>query len=170
MRVQSKTKYITKETLFQCLLCFSVLVSFLSIQSIESESIKKTSKHKQGIALKGSRLSDVEKKLLRMGLRKTNRVYHSKASWYGEYFHGRTTANMEIFNKNLITAAHKTLPINTYVLITNKLNNRKLIVRINDRGPYVEGRDIDLSEAAAKVLGSHSKGVVPISYEILAKA
>lgn len=170
MRVQNQAIFYPKQEIFQCLLAFSVLLSFLSIQSIESESIKKTLKHKQGIALRDSTLTKTEKRLLRMGLRKTNRIFSSMASWYGEYFHGRTTANMEIFNKDLITAAHKTLPLNTYVLVTNKLNKKQLIVRINDRGPYVDGRDLDLSEAAAKIIGSHGKGIVPISYEILAKA
>lgn len=152
------------------LIACSVLVSFLSIQSIESESIKKTEPLKQEAQLASAKLSELEKKLDRMGLKRTHKTFNSKASWYGGYFHGRTTANMEIFNKNLISAAHKTLPLNSYVLVTNKLNDRQLIVRINDRGPYIKGRDIDLSEAAAKVLGSHKKGVVPIKYEILAKA
>lgn len=170
MRIQDNSISFPQKAIFKWLLACSFVVSFLSIQSIESESIKKTDGHIKGIELQGKKLSHVEKKLRRMGLRRTNRIVNSKASWYGEYFHGRTTANMEIFNKNLITAAHKSLPLNTYVLITNKLNHRKLIVRINDRGPYVHGRDIDLSEAASKILGSHGKGVVPISYEILAKA
>jgi rare lipoprotein A len=170
MRVQNTSISFPHQAIFKWLIACSFLVSFMSIQSIESESIKKTDRHIQRIALKDSNLSKIEKKLMNMGLKRTNRIIDSKASWYGEYFHGRTTANMEIYNKDLITAAHKTLPLNSYVLITNKLNNRKLIVRINDRGPYVDGRDIDLSEAASKILGSHSKGVVPITYEILAKA
>jgi len=154
-----------KKSFFKTLIFFSFLI-LVTTQSTESESTKKT----QAVFLKQSKLSKIDKKILRMGLKKTNQIFDSKASWYGEYFHGRTTANMEIYNKDQITAAHKTLAINTYVLITNKLNNKKLIVRINDRGPYVEGRDIDLSEAAAKILGSHKKGVVPISYQILQKA
>lgn len=170
MRIQNTSVSFPHQAIFKWLIACSFLISFLSIQSIESESIKKTDAHLKESALQGKKLSRIEKKLVRMGLRKTNRIVDSKASWYGEYFHGRTTANMEIFNKDLITAAHKTLPLNTYVLITNKLNNRKLIVRINDRGPYVDGRDIDLSEAASRILGSHGKGVVPITYEILAKA
>lgn len=170
MRDPNPSISFPQRQVFRWLCACSLVLSFLSITSIESESIKKTDSHIKEAALKGKKLSNIEKKLVRMGLRKTNRVVHSRASWYGEYFHGRTTANMEIFNKDLITAAHKTLPLNTYVLITNKLNQRKLIVRINDRGPYVNGRDIDLSEAASRILGSHGKGVVPISYEILAKA
>lgn len=102
-----------------------------------------------------------------MGLKHSHRIYQSKASWYGESFQGKPTANMEIFDKNLISAAHKFLPLNTYLLVTNLENGLKTIVRINDRGPFVEDRDLDLSEAAAKVIGSYSRGVVPVEYEIL---
>ena len=161
---------ISKNQIKYLLCVWAFALTFMSISSIESESIKKTSIHRQNIALRGSALSALDKKLLRMNLRKTNRVFRSKASWYGDYFHGRLTANGEIFNKNLITAAHKTLALNSYVLVTNLENKRQLIVRINDRGPYVHGRDIDLSEAAARVLGSQHKGIIPITYEILARA
>lgn len=113
------------------------------------------------------RLSAIEQKLERMGLKRTGNVTKSKASWYGPGFHGRTTANMEIFDKNKISAAHKTLPINSYVLVTNLDNQKQLVVRINDRGPYIKGRDIDLSEAAAIAIGSIKHGVVPIEYEVL---
>jgi len=109
----------------------------------------------------------VERKIARLGLERTGLVRRSKASWYGEYFHGRRTANMEIFNKNVVSAAHKTLPLNTFVLVTNLENDRQLIVRINDRGPYIHGRDIDLSEEAARQLGGRDKGVMQIKYEIL---
>ena len=77
---------------------------------------------------------------------------------------------MEVFDKNLLTAAHKTLKLGTYLLVTNLNNDKSVIVRVNDRGPYIKGRDIDLSEAAAKLVNSHGKGVVPIRYEILTRA
>ncbi|MBS1518462.1 MAG: septal ring lytic transglycosylase RlpA family protein [Bacteroidetes bacterium] len=75
------------------------------------------------------------------------------ASWYGPGFHGRKTANGERFNTNEMTAAHKTLPFNTLVKVTNLSNDMSVIVRINDRGPYVRGRIIDLSKAAKQELG-----------------
>ncbi len=75
------------------------------------------------------------------------------ASWYGPGFHGRTTANGERFNTHALTAAHRTLPFGTKVRVTNKNNGRSVVVRINDRGPYVGGRVIDLSNASARALG-----------------
>jgi len=75
-----------------------------------------------------------------------------RASWYGGWFHGRRTANGERFNKNALTAAHRTLPLGSYVRVTNPETNDSVVVRINDRGPYARGRIIDLSYAAAKVL------------------
>ncbi len=80
------------------------------------------------------------------------------ASWYGPGFHGRKTANGEIFNMYEMTAAHKTLPIPSYAEVTNLANNKTVVVRINDRGPYVGNRLLDLSYAAAKKLGIQSGG------------
>ena len=105
-----------------------------------------------------------------MGLKHSNRIYQSQASWYGGYFHGRQTANQETFDKNILSAAHKSLPLNTYLLVTNLENGRKTIVRVNDRGPYIPGRELDLSEAAAKLIGSYSRGVVSVQYEVLESA
>ena len=80
------------------------------------------------------------------------------ASWYGDKFHGKPTANGEIYNKNELTAAHKTLPLNSYVYVTNLDNGQSIKVRLNDRGPFIDGRIIDLSEAAASVLDITQKG------------
>lgn len=111
---------------------------------------------------------DIEKKIKKMKLKHTEQVFQSKASWYGSHFHGRKTASNEIFDSNVLSAAHKTLPMGTYLLVTNISNGKQVIVRVNDRGPYIQGRDIDVSEAAAKILGSHSQGVADVSFEILA--
>ncbi|GIW35569.1 septal ring lytic transglycosylase RlpA family protein [Meiothermus sp.] len=89
------------------------------------------------------------------------------ASWYGPRFHGRRTANGERFNKFHLTAAHRTLPFNTRVRVTNLQNGRSIVVRINDRGPYIRGRIIDLSYAAARQLGMHLRGVIQVKVEIL---
>lgn len=80
-------------------------------------------------------------------------VQVGEASWYGPGFHGRKTANGERFNTNEMTAAHKTLPFNTLVRVTNLHNDQSVIVRINDRGPYIRGRIIDLSKAAKNEIG-----------------
>ncbi|MEA1834648.1 septal ring lytic transglycosylase RlpA family protein [Methylobacterium durans] len=75
------------------------------------------------------------------------------ASWYGPGFQGRRTANGERFNTHAMTAAHRTLPFGTRVRVTNRTNGRSVVVRINDRGPFVGGRVIDLSNASARALG-----------------
>jgi rare lipoprotein A len=87
------------------------------------------------------------------------------ASWYGPRFHGRKTASGERFNTNDLTAAHKTLPFGTRVRVTSLVNGREVVVRINDRGPFIRGRIIDLSHAAAKAIGL--SGVKPVKLELL---
>ena len=89
------------------------------------------------------------------------------ASWYGDKFHGKLTANGEIFNKNIISAAHKTLPMPSMVRVTNLDNGNILNVRINDRGPYIHGRIIDLSERAAELLGFKDVGIARVKVNIL---
>lgn len=92
------------------------------------------------------------------------------ASWYGRDFHGRRTANGELYDMNALTAAHKTLPMPSYVRVTNLANNRTLLLRVNDRGPFVDGRIIDLSRAAARLLGFEHQGhaQVEVTYAGLA--
>jgi rare lipoprotein A len=94
-------------------------------------------------------------------------TFIGKASWYGPDFHGKITSNGERYNMHKRTAAHKTLPINTYVRVTNLNNGLKTVVRINDRGPFVDGRIIDLSYQAAKEIGLIEKGVVPVKLEVV---
>ncbi len=88
-----------------------------------------------------------------------------KASWYGPGFHGKLTANGEIYNQMALTAAHKDLPFGTYLRITNIKNGKSVIVRINDRGPYIEGRDLDLSKGTALALGMIKRGVIRVKVE-----
>ena len=92
------------------------------------------------------------------------------ASWYGGKFHGRLTSSGEIFNTNDMTAAHKTLPFGTMVRVTNLDNGKSAIVKINDRGPFVEGRIIDLSRAAAEQIGMLGPGVARVSLTIISFA
>lgn len=92
------------------------------------------------------------------------------ASWYGDDFHGRYTANGEIFDMNAITAAHPTLPLPSYVRVTNMRNKRSLIVRVNDRGPYAHNRLIDLSRHSAHLLGFKGHGVAPVRVEYVGRA
>jgi rare lipoprotein A len=99
----------------------------------------------------------------------TGNVQRGLASWYGEDFHGKITSSKEIYNMYDMTAAHRTLPFGSYVMVTNLENGKSVIVRINDRGPFIKGRIIDLSYAAAKVLGMVGPGVVPVRVEVLEK-
>lgn len=89
------------------------------------------------------------------------------ASYYAKNFHGKKTANGEIYNRNKLTAAHRWFPFNSMIKVTNLKNNRSVIVRINDRGPFVKNRIIDLSEAAAKKLDMIHKGVAKVRIDIL---
>lgn len=89
-----------------------------------------------------------------------------KASWYGGRWHGRATASGERFNQWAMTAAHKKLPFGTWVRVTNLSNGRMCIVRVNDRGPFVRGRVIDLSAAAAQQIGLTSSGIAPVRLEV----
>lgn len=89
------------------------------------------------------------------------------ASWYGPGLQGNLTANGETFDMNRLTAAHPSLPFNTRVRVTNQHNGRSVIVRINDRGPFVGGRIIDLSRAAASELGMINRGTATVTLEIL---
>jgi len=86
-------------------------------------------------------------------------------SWYGQHWAGRHTANGERFNPHKLTAASKTLPMGTRVLL--KKGNHTVIVRINDRGPYIKGRSLDISESAARKLGIHNQGVARVTVAIL---
>lgn len=87
---------------------------------------------------------------------------HGEASWYGPGFHRKKTANGERYNMHSLTAAHTSLPMDTVVEVTNKKNGRKVKVRINDRGPFVKGRIIDLSKKAAQVIELNGKAEVKV--------
>lgn len=92
------------------------------------------------------------------------------ASWYGDEFHGRRTANGEIFDKNRLSAAHTTLPLPSLAEVENLENGRRVVVRVNDRGPFVDNRLIDLSHAAARALGFEKKGLARVRVRYLGKA
>lgn len=95
------------------------------------------------------------------GLSETPETLSGLASWYGPYFHGRLTATGEAFDQTELTAAHPSLPFDTYLKVTNLNNGNAVIVRINDRGPYIADRSLDLSREAARQLDSEMTGVVP---------
>jgi rare lipoprotein A len=92
------------------------------------------------------------------------------ASWYGRHHHGRFTANGEVFDSHAISAAHPTLPLPSYVRVTNLSNGRSVVVRVNDRGPFRAGRIIDLSHRAAELLGFRSAGLARVRVQYLEPA
>jgi rare lipoprotein A len=89
------------------------------------------------------------------------------ASWYGPTFHGKRASNGEVYDMNKLTAAHRTMAFNTMVRVTNLTNGKSVVVRITDRGPFVENRIIDLSKAAAQAIDSIGPGVVPVRVEVV---
>lgn len=99
--------------------------------------------------------------------RKTSDGYLTKASWYGPKYHKKIGANGKPFNMYALTAAHKTLPFGTIVKITNPENNKSVVVKITDRGPYINNREFDLSYQAAKKIGLTRKGVTTVKVKIL---
>jgi rare lipoprotein A len=94
-------------------------------------------------------------------------MMNGRASWYGSDFHGKSTCNGEAYDMYAMTAAHKTLPMNTVVRVTNLENNKQTVVRINDRGPFVESRIVDLSFAAAKEIDLVARGSARVTLEVL---
>ncbi|WP_017306963.1 septal ring lytic transglycosylase RlpA family protein [Spirulina subsalsa] len=103
----------------------------------------------------------------RVAVGRINGQYQGMASWYGPGFHGRRSASGERFNQNALTAAHRTLPFGTQVRVTNLNNGRSVVVRINDRGPFIRGRIIDLSRGAASAIGMLGSGVAPVQVEVI---
>src|SRR5690242_5654464 len=89
------------------------------------------------------------------------------ASWYGTAFHGKDTANGEVFDQNALTAAHRTLPLPSIVEVTNLENGRTIDVRVNDRGPFARGRIIDLSRRSAQLLGFEQQGTAKVHVRVL---
>ena len=98
---------------------------------------------------------------------KSKKVFRGISSYYGPQFHGKLTANGEIFDMYGVTAAHKEFPFNTIVRVTNENNGKSQIIRINDRGPYVGNRILDCSFGAAKKLGFVSEGTTPVKIEVI---
>ncbi|MDJ0697187.1 septal ring lytic transglycosylase RlpA family protein [Mastigocoleus sp. MO_188.B34] len=118
-------------------------------------------------ALQTPRLSLIEGQATMHNLKPSQESLSGFASWYGDYFHGRLTANGERYNQNEFTVAHKTLPFNTFLRVTNTQTGKAVIVRVNDRGPYIPPRSLDLSRVAARCIGSEKAGVVPYKAVIM---
>ena len=103
----------------------------------------------------------------KLSFKKSKKVYKGISSFYGQKFHGKLTANGEIFDMYGVSAAHKEFPFNTVVRVTNEKNGKSLLIRINDRGPYIAGRILDCSFGAAKKLGFVGEGTAKVKIEVL---
>ena len=114
---------------------------------------------------KDKKISDKNKK--NKSLKKHRKVLKGVSSFYAEDFHGKLTANGEIYDMYGLTAAHKTMPLNTICRVTNLENNKSLILRINDRGPYIKGRILDCSYGAAKKLDFIKQGTTMVKIEVI---
>jgi rare lipoprotein A len=113
------------------------------------------------------RISLPEKKERRIEKRDTKGVQYGIASWYGRDFHGKPTSSGEIYDMYQLTCAHNTLPLGTQVMVTNLENGKSVELKVNDRGPFVKERIIDLSYAAAQILGMHEKGTAQVKVEVI---
>lgn len=142
-------------------LCIVLSVCFLTTSSSPAESASKRPATQVPYVIKNKRYFPIP----------SAHGYSEKgiASWYGPGFHGRRTSNGEIYDKHAMTAAHKTLPMNTMLLVKNIDNGKKTVVRINDRGPFVRGRVIDLSYKAAQIIGAIKKGTARVQIIALAE-
>ncbi|WP_407074376.1 septal ring lytic transglycosylase RlpA family protein [Psychrobacter sp. CAL346-MNA-CIBAN-0220] len=148
----------------------------LTRQHDSASSLVKSARQPTSLALNSSllasdtsQLSNDEDVLERLTAVASNSVSKFKqtglASWYGRKFHGRKTASGDTFDMNALTAAHRSLPLNCYVKVTNKTNGKTVVVKVNDRGPFSGNRVLDLSYGAAKQLGMTAKGVGNVAIE-----
>ncbi|MDP8078947.1 septal ring lytic transglycosylase RlpA family protein [Phocoenobacter skyensis] len=154
-------------TLLVTMMVMSVL-PVTAKSSIQKMGLKGAELHPSKVSTKRYSYRDRGKKYTTLGKEASAR-YHAvgMASYYGGKFNGRKTANGEIFNENHFTAAHKTLAFGTYLLVENLRNGRKIIVRVNDRGPFSKKRILDLSKRAARSLGMLKSGVAKVKMEAL---
>ena len=139
-----------------------LLLTFLLIYSC-SPAPRYSSKTKNNITSSKKIIKKTKKKSFN-----TDRtIYKGISSYYGPKFHGKLTANGEVFDMYGVTAAHKEIPLNTVARVTNLENNKSLILRINDRGPYIDGRILDCSYGAAKKLDFLDQGTANVKIEVI---
>lgn len=144
---------------------YSLILLILIISLFTSAVEAKDSKHKNFMIKKAPHVHNVKKIPNKKVLKPKNNLHIGLASFYGKKFHGKKTASGEIFNQNGLTAAHRFYPLQSKVKVTNLKNNKSIIVRINDRGPWVNNRIMDLSKGAAVAL--NISGVEKVSLNLL---
>ncbi len=143
---------------FPYLICFLIIVNCSSSPRYNSGNSKDFSPNNT------SKPTSLKTK---SNFNKHRKTMKGVSSFYAEDFHGKLTANGEVYDMYGLTAAHKTLPLNTIIRVTNITNNKSLILRINDRGPYVKGRILDCSYGAAKKLGFVNDGTAEVKIEVI---
>jgi rare lipoprotein A len=141
-----------------------IFITFLGIASIGFSDLGDTSANENSAVDRITVSKDANPTLTSVEF---NPLGSMVASWYGPGFHGKLTANGEIYNQMALTAAHKELPFGTFLRVTNLKNGKSVIVRINDRGPFIERRDLDLSKGTALALGMVKRGVIKVKVEEL---
>ena len=141
------------------------LITLVMVSLVGFTYMSENKKSKESVENSETTISNEEEVLLNTSLVDYIDKGMMKASWYGPKFHGRITANGELFDQMALTAAHKKLKFGTLLRITNPKNDKSVVVRINDRGPYIAGRQLDLSKAAALELGMIEKGVLKLKVE-----
>ncbi len=157
---------LTKGIIFSIML---LLLGFTIIQdelSPETEPVVNVQINEHEYSTPDSATTEIEKQSIIKFVEKGDML----ASWYGPRFHGKKTANGEYYDQMAFTAAHKTLPFGTLLKLTNPRNNKTVIVRVNDRGPYSGNRDLDLSKGAAVALGMVRRGVIKVEVAEVALA
>jgi rare lipoprotein A len=143
---------------FTPFLLMLVIIGCSSGNMYETKGVSRKKLHnKFGNTQTGTQLKEVTK----------GQVYYFVCSYYGKKFHGRQTANGEIFDMYKLSCAHKSLPFGTRLKVINEDNGKSVVVRVNDRGPFIEGRDLDLSYAAAQEIGLIAHGVKRMRVEVL---
>ncbi len=158
--------------LFSLLIVFCFCLSYNNVYSASSkkseaqaEKIQKSSSESQSVS--DIKKTDDEEKQIWLNRVKGSEIYTGKASWYGRDFHNKKTASGINYDMYTFTAAHRTLPMGTVVKVTDQNNGKSVMVCITDRGPYVQGRIIDLSYAAAQKLNLEDRGVAKVALEVM---
>ena len=146
---------------------FKIIATILFCIFIGCSSSPRYSTDKVSPIKRGSSFSKNSKTKNKQREIKHRRIMKGVSSFYAEDFHGKLTANGEVYDMYGVTAAHKTLPLNTVCRVTNLKNNKSLILRINDRGPYIKGRILDCSYGAAKKLDFINQGTTDVKIEVI---
>ncbi len=142
-----------------------VMLAFISIVGFTLEVSNSSSDTVEPLLIENESDISVKPPAADLSLIEYEDLGNMKASWYGPGFHGRKTANGERFDQMAYTVAHKSMKFGTLLRITNPKNGRSIVVRVNDRGPYIEGRELDLSKAAAHELGFIKRGTARLKVE-----